>query len=244
LTKLCNGQCVQVSDPQYGCGEQACAACALDHATEKCQANACAILACEGSYQNCNGADADGCEVNTQTDVNHCGACNAACPSVSQKQCIGAVCHGPCGPIPQDGKWYVCVVYPHPNNPTAHVGLAGGAAPPGQSIQNVWNDPYNLGCIAPTSNQDWVLCPVAAGNALSGTVVQFRHGLHPDTQSGTMVGTWGCGNSPGSCTGAVYVYTPQKTEPGKMENGTTSGILTTVPNFNPPNLLDLQFTIP
>lgn len=150
---------------------------------------------------------------------------------------------GPCDPIPQDGKWYVCYVYPHPAMPAAYVGIAGGAAPPGQSIQNFWNDPYNLGCIAPSSNQDWVLCPLAQGDADSGTDIQFRVGLHPDISSGTIANTWGCDGD--SCdTGAAYVYDPQATIVGSMENSTPSGLLTFEPHFSPPNYYNLRFIVP
>jgi hypothetical protein len=127
--------------------------------------------------------------------------------------------------------------------PTAYVGIAGGAAPPGQSIQNVWNDPLNLGCIAPQSNQDWVLCPLAQGSTQLGTDIQFRVGLHPDIMSGTIANTWGCDTD--SCdVGSAHVYNPQGVEVGKMENSATSGLLTFEPHFNPPNLLNLRVIVP
>ena len=55
-------------------------ACSFAHASAVCNQGTCEIAACVGGYDDCNGLDADGCEIDTQTDVNHCGACNAACP--------------------------------------------------------------------------------------------------------------------------------------------------------------------
>jgi hypothetical protein len=200
------------------------------------------VKTCDGSFRDCDDAPDNGCETDTDSSMDHCGGCGQPCP-FSDGVCDAGSCETPCGPIPQDGKWYVCYVYPHPAMPTAYVGIAGGAAPPGQSIQNVWNDPYNLGCIAPQNNQDWVLCPLAQGNADPGTDIQFRVGLHPDTSSGTIANTWGCDND--SCdTGAAYVSDPQGFIVGSMENSTPAGLLTFEPHFNPPNPYNLRFIVP
>lgn len=243
-TKLCGTICASIHDPAYGCGNpSSCDPCLIANGTSKCDVqDKCAVKTCDGSFRDCDDAPGNGCETNTDTSMDHCGGCGQPCP-YSDGVCNAGSCETPCGPPPQDGKWYVCVVYPHPAMPTAHVGIAGGASPPGQSIQDVWADPYNLGCVAPAPNQDWVLCPLAAGNAQTGTDIQFRHGLHLDAQSGTIAGTWGCGNLDCSI-GSAYVYDPQKVEAGKLVNGTLSGILTTVPHYAPPNLLNLQVLVP
>src|SRR5580658_1790981 len=42
---------------------------------------ACAVASCHAGHANCDGNPANGCEVNTQTDVDNCGGCGAVCPA-------------------------------------------------------------------------------------------------------------------------------------------------------------------
>lgn len=53
--------------------------CALPNATAACVASACAVAACTAPFADCDGAPANGCEVDTQSDAQHCGRCGAAC---------------------------------------------------------------------------------------------------------------------------------------------------------------------
>ena len=58
------------------CGQ----ACALDHASEACQAGTCAFLGCEAGWEDCNNdVMSDGCEIQTASDLAHCGGCNQPC---------------------------------------------------------------------------------------------------------------------------------------------------------------------
>jgi hypothetical protein len=76
--KLCDSSC-QSPDPRNGCAVSGCAPCALKNATSRCGSNGlCAVAACTGSNQDCNGAPDDGCEVDTDHDPDHCGSCTAA----------------------------------------------------------------------------------------------------------------------------------------------------------------------
>jgi hypothetical protein len=79
-------------------------ACALANATAACAGGGCVVSACAAGYGNCNGADADGCEVNLNTDA-HCGACGRACAmntACSRGACVStcpagtALCSGAC----------------------------------------------------------------------------------------------------------------------------------------------------
>ncbi len=87
--------------------------CNLTRATEACVAGACAVASCDAGYGNCDGVASNGCEVNLQTDVTHCGMCPTACPachscssgtctpqsdltSCSGGRCVGAACCSGC----------------------------------------------------------------------------------------------------------------------------------------------------
>ncbi len=71
---------------------------ALPHATVACVDGSCGIGACTGTFADCNGATADGCEVNNATDLANCGACNNACPDAAHanKTCGGGACGFTC----------------------------------------------------------------------------------------------------------------------------------------------------
>jgi len=67
--------------------------CDLPNATEVCGASLCLITACTAPYENCDAQNANGCETNTQTDVNHCGMCNSACTLANATEaCVNGSC--------------------------------------------------------------------------------------------------------------------------------------------------------
>jgi serine/threonine protein kinase len=69
----CSRKCPELPHAQRGCGDT------------------CTIWRCDSGYGDCNGAAADGCEVNTQNDAANCGRCGTACGP-------GQKCrHGECG---------------------------------------------------------------------------------------------------------------------------------------------------
>jgi hypothetical protein len=75
--KLCDSECV-ATDPDNGCAREGCQPCALPHATPVCaNEGTCAIAACIGNYENCDGKPENGCEINLDTDLEHCGDCDA-----------------------------------------------------------------------------------------------------------------------------------------------------------------------
>jgi len=68
------------SAPHCGaCGR----ACAPAHATGACTAGACAVAACAAGFGDCDGAAANGCEVDLGASAAHCGRCGAACAAGS-----------------------------------------------------------------------------------------------------------------------------------------------------------------
>jgi hypothetical protein len=86
--------CETQTNTTFSCG--GCnIACTRAGATATCSTGACAIAACNTGFANCNGVDADGCEVYTNTDPNHCGDCNTVC-SGATPYCNNGVCGSTC----------------------------------------------------------------------------------------------------------------------------------------------------
>jgi hypothetical protein len=87
--KLCDGQCVDVSDPAYGCMSDSCEPCPLRNAIPACDAvQGCHVLACLDGF----GCPSDtGCETNITTDSQNCGACGYQCADDAPR-CRDGVC--------------------------------------------------------------------------------------------------------------------------------------------------------
>lgn len=77
--KACDGRCVPKTDPEYGCGATSCQPCFLPNAESTCDAERrCAIASCINRHEDCDRLVDNGCEVNLDTNVDHCGSCDAA----------------------------------------------------------------------------------------------------------------------------------------------------------------------
>ena len=92
-----NGCEVNTTNDPNNCN--ACnAKCALANATSTCVASACAVVTCSAGFGNCNNVAADGCETNTNTNVNDCGSCGNKCatangtPGCASGMCTVASC--------------------------------------------------------------------------------------------------------------------------------------------------------
>ncbi len=92
--KVCGPSCVLITDPAFGCGALGCVPCDETHATADCDTmGSCAIVACDVGWEDCNGDPSDGCEVQTEADPQHCGACNSACVTANATPgCFGGTC--------------------------------------------------------------------------------------------------------------------------------------------------------
>jgi hypothetical protein len=87
------------SDPDH-CG--ACnQGCSFDNAQAGCQEGSCVIADCDTGYADCNGESGDGCEIETDSDPDHCGGCAEACDS--GQSCSGGVCQTSCPDVDKDG---------------------------------------------------------------------------------------------------------------------------------------------
>lgn len=86
-TPVCaNGACSLNCGTLKNCGDHCAACCNSDDctgypgATGICgAAGTCSFGACKAGFANCNGSTGDGCEVNTNTSVDNCGACGTKC---------------------------------------------------------------------------------------------------------------------------------------------------------------------
>jgi Stigma-specific protein, Stig1 len=75
-----NGCEVDSGSSTANCG--ACGnVCNLPNATAACTSGACAVSACTGTFRNCDNNPSNGCEVNTASSPQNCGACGTVCNS-------------------------------------------------------------------------------------------------------------------------------------------------------------------
>ncbi len=100
----CNGVDADGCETNVGADVTNCGACgracSLPNAGASCSGGACRIGACAPGFENCNGAEADGCEVNLTNNNFNCGRCGTSCPP-------GTACSGgACGSICTGGTTY------------------------------------------------------------------------------------------------------------------------------------------
>ncbi len=85
--------------------------CGTTHASQATCSSGTCNEACDANYANCDGVASNGCEINTSTDVNHCGSCPTVCPSAhATPACTTGTCSmtcvglwGDCNTTPSDG---------------------------------------------------------------------------------------------------------------------------------------------
>jgi hypothetical protein len=86
--KLCGtGNCVEQSDPAYGCSVDHCEPCALTNAIPDCSGATCVVKACLFGFGCPNEA---GCAANLLVESENCGTCGVACSA--DASCRDGVC--------------------------------------------------------------------------------------------------------------------------------------------------------
>jgi hypothetical protein len=86
--KFCDGTCVDVLDPAYGCTLTQCGRCNLEHATARCEDLICKVEFCEYGW-GCP-VDIQGCGVDVLSNQANCGYCGNAC--ADDQVCRNARC--------------------------------------------------------------------------------------------------------------------------------------------------------
>jgi len=86
----CSGECTSVGTDPTNCGDCG-ATCGTANATAFCSAGACG-LACQTGFADCDSTNANGCEVQTDNDVDNCGHCGVACDTSAGSMCIAGEC--------------------------------------------------------------------------------------------------------------------------------------------------------
>jgi hypothetical protein len=72
--------CVTPTTDVNNCGACGTVCPARANARATCASGTCGIT-CQTGFGNCNGNNADGCEVDTNTNTSNCGACGTVCPA-------------------------------------------------------------------------------------------------------------------------------------------------------------------
>ncbi|MFK7999207.1 MAG: hypothetical protein AB8H86_06400 [Polyangiales bacterium] len=89
-------------------GPSLCAsACDLANANARCRAGMCEIEDCDSGFEDCDSQPTNGCEINTLTAPNHCGACGLVC-GVGEA-CVEGTCASMSGQIAA-GRRHSCAV--------------------------------------------------------------------------------------------------------------------------------------
>jgi hypothetical protein len=93
----CNGPVDDVANIKLECATKFTSA--VNVLDWKCTSGTCEVAACFGNNKDCDGGPFNGCEVNANTDVNHCGACGNACSAINGvASCVLGQCQLTCSP--------------------------------------------------------------------------------------------------------------------------------------------------
>ena len=99
-TADCNGDPIDKCEVRLDSDANNCGACGVvcsfDHAFPSCILGGCGFIVCHMGYADCDGQQANGCEVGLTSDAANCGACGNACAAgevCSAGSCVAQVAH-------------------------------------------------------------------------------------------------------------------------------------------------------
>ena len=86
-------QCVDLKSDAKNCGAcgVVCEAAASPWMRRDCDYGTC-VSRCEENHADCNGNEADGCEIDTRSDPRNCGGCGIVCDAVAGQACVAGKC--------------------------------------------------------------------------------------------------------------------------------------------------------
>jgi hypothetical protein len=173
---VCGDSCVKLDSDPNNCG--ACGTvCTSMNGTPACVAGSCTVSSCNAGFGDCDGNPANGCEVNLNTDVQHCGTCatnctqscalNAQTHACNAGACAITACSG--GFVDLDGECFTgceCDVSPTPAVDCS-TPVALGEVALGQTITRADN-------LVPTGREIWYTVTFT-GNASPGSTSDAYH---------------------------------------------------------------------
>ncbi|MFO0649188.1 MAG: hypothetical protein U0326_23300 [Polyangiales bacterium] len=213
----------QVDESNCGmCGN----ACRVTGGTPVCAAGACGISRCDMGLEDCDMSASNGCEINTQTDVNNCGGCGSRCtlphatPTCAAGACRVGTCEtgfADCNGNPADG----CEV--DTRTTAAHCGACGRACSP----SNATGACVASACTVAACNTGFADCDMSATN---GCEVDIR-------TSATNCGACGRACATGqTCQGGFCTRFPSTGAEGAFNPTTNTTLTPGVHNFTTINI--------
>ncbi len=152
--KRCNGNCVDIDDPEFGCTDDACDPCDLANADATCSEGACSIGGCADGYDDCDDKPGNGCEIDLTSDIDNCGECGHEC----DHGCEASTCNPVCGPgnlLMSTQGLSLCYIN-EDTPPNSYIALAGKVE--GQDTYQPLVQSDNTLCIATSISDTSLVC--------------------------------------------------------------------------------------
>jgi len=108
----CGNSCFNTATDTANCGACGMTCPAVANGTPGCANSSCTVASCNAGFANCDNILGTGCEINTFTNSQHCGACGSVCSlpnatsACSAGVCTIASCNAgfaDCNGLPADG---------------------------------------------------------------------------------------------------------------------------------------------